>query len=117
MDSQRAVGNTAIGAERVRTVVLPELVRRLRAIPAVEAVYLYGSRARGDAASRSDIDLAIRCPYADARQWSEALRCLEEPPITLLSVTAVRLDRLDSKGEFYRNIEEDRVVLYEKEAD
>jgi predicted nucleotidyltransferase len=39
-------------------------LERLAALPFVQAVWLFGSRARGTARERSDIDLAILCPGA-----------------------------------------------------
>jgi predicted nucleotidyltransferase len=40
----------------------------------VERIVLFGSRPRVDAALRSDIDLAIACPRADPKNWSDMLR-------------------------------------------
>jgi predicted nucleotidyltransferase len=42
------------------------IVERLRSVPQVERIYLFGSRARGDAAPRADLDIAVSCPAADA---------------------------------------------------
>ena len=50
---------------------LPEavcrLVSRLGAEPSVHRVILFGSRARGDARPRSDVDLAVDAPGLAAR--------------------------------------------------
>lgn len=35
----------------------------------VEKIVLFGSRARGDYRSRSDIDIAILCPNASKEDW------------------------------------------------
>ena len=47
----------------------PEILiaRRLSAFPEVERIILFGSRARGEASERADIDLAVECPAADIR--------------------------------------------------
>jgi predicted nucleotidyltransferase len=85
---------------------------KLSALPFVEAVYLYGSRARGDAGVRSDIDLAILCPKATDREWHAVLDIIESAD-TLLEIDCVRLDTL-AEGRLKDNIEEDKKVLYER---
>lgn len=67
--------------------------RALCALPFVEAVWLFGSRARGTARARSDVDLAILCPGASEAEWGEVLRIVEEPD-TLLAIDVVRFDAL-----------------------
>ena len=67
------------------------IAERLMPFPEVERVVLFGSRARGDAAPRSDIDLAIACPRADAKIWSDIVEAAEEAP-TLLQIDLVRMD-------------------------
>ena len=59
---------------RVDQVLTPSLahyafIDRLKALPFIEAIYLFGSRARGTERERSDIDLAIVCPMAGMRDW------------------------------------------------
>ncbi|HEV2916259.1 MAG TPA: nucleotidyltransferase domain-containing protein [Candidatus Babeliales bacterium] len=39
-----------------------QFFKKLIALPYIEKIILYGSRARGDTRDRSDIDLAIECP-------------------------------------------------------
>lgn len=85
---------------------------KLTALPFVEAVYLYGSRARGDASATSDIDLAIACIDADAVLWQEVIDIIEEAD-TLLKIDCVRLDTLH-EGRLRTNILEDGVQLYGK---
>jgi predicted nucleotidyltransferase len=52
-----------------RRELIVELARRLARHPAVERVWLFGSRARGDHFERSDIDLAIEAPSMDDSDW------------------------------------------------
>lgn len=86
---------------------------RLAALPCVQAVWLYGSRARGTARERSDIDLAILCPGATQGQWQAVLDILEEAD-TLLSIDAVRFDALREDDPFRATILRDRQVLFER---
>lgn len=76
----------------------PELSYRfiedIKALPFVEAVYLFGSRARGDGQERSDIDLAVKLQKnAAANQWHEVLEIVEEAD-TLLEIDCVNLDEV-----------------------
>ena len=72
----------------VTPVALEHLVQALAVRPEVQRIILFGSRARGDAAARSDIDLAIEAPDATRRQWLELILLVEEaqtlPPIDLV---------------------------------
>jgi predicted nucleotidyltransferase len=65
------------------------LGRLFTAHPVVAKVIVFGSRARGDAEERSDIDLAIVAPTATSRQWLDIVFALEEMD-TLLSIDVVR---------------------------
>lgn len=61
--------------------VLTELVRRLVAELRPERIYLFGSRARGDATEDSDYDLMILVPYPVERTYPlevQALRALRD---------------------------------------
>lgn len=88
-------------------------LHRLAELPFVQAIWLFGSRARGTARERSDIDLAILCPGATRRQWQEILDIVEEAD-TLLSIDAVRFDELPEEDRLRRAILRDRKVLIEK---
>lgn len=68
------------------------LIESLRARPEVERIVLFGSRARGDNAERSDVDLAIAAPTATRRQWSDIME-LAENARTLLMIDVVRLEK------------------------
>ncbi len=54
----------------------------------VECIYLFGSRARGDAEERSDIDIAILCPDKDKAAWFALLAAIEQAE-TLLEIDVV----------------------------
>lgn len=70
--------------------------RILRDVPAAQAVYLYGSTARGEEWPASDIDIAVLLPHLEARErgslaFSDTRFALEE--ITGGSVDLVNLRR------------------------
>ena len=67
------------------------LVARLAAEPGVRRVVLFGSRARGDAGERADVDLALDAPGLSRAGWVR-LRAEAEEARTLYSVDLVRLD-------------------------
>lgn len=70
--------------------------QQLTALPYIEAIYLYGSRARGDHDERSDIDLAIDCPSASEEEWKAVKKIADEADI-LLKVGPTRLDKITDR--------------------
>ena len=87
------------------------LARRLSTFPEVERIILFGSRARGDAAARADIDLAVECPAATIERWFDIEEAAENAP-TLLKIDLVRLDR--APAELAANILREGRILYER---
>lgn len=87
-----------------------QFIDALKALPFVNHVYLYGSRARGDHRPRSDIDLAIDCPDATSQDWREVLDIIDSAD-TLLAIDILRLDEQDSNSALYTNIMRDKVAL------
>jgi predicted nucleotidyltransferase len=85
----------------------------LAALPFVQAVWLFGSRARGTARERSDIDLAILCPEASAAEWQQVLDIIEEAD-TLLEIDALRFDEVSEANPLRAIILRDRQVLFER---
>lgn len=88
-------------------------IDRLKALPYVEAIYLYGSRARGEHSSRSDIDLAIRCPSASRKDWLKILEIIENSD-TLLEIDCVRLDELKEGDRLREKILRQGKSLYQR---
>lgn len=68
-----------------------QFIEKIKSLPFVEGVYLFGSRARGDNRSRSDIDLAISCPKATKGDWKKVQNIIEDAD-TLLEVDYVRIE-------------------------
>lgn len=81
--------------------------------PFVEAVWLYGSRARRDHQARADIDLAIFCPKANFEDWNRLEEIIERAD-TLLKIDFVRLDELPSDSNLKAAILKEGIKVYEK---
>lgn len=88
------------------------LLRHVAGLPWVRRIILYGSRARGDTAERSDIDLAVEAPWATRRQWLDLWFFLVEEAETLLRVDAVRLE--EAPPELKERILAEGKVIYER---
>jgi predicted nucleotidyltransferase len=84
----------------------------LTALPFIDAIYLYGSRARGDGDDWSDIDLAIYCPNATSTQWDYVQQVLHTQEI-LVPIPATRYDTLIEVG-FKAQIDKDKKILFER---
>ena len=90
---------------------LRHLVRQLAEQPHVRRVWLFGSRARGDARQRSDIDLAIEAPAATRREWLDMCHLVEEAD-TLLPIDVVRLE--EASRSLRASIQKEGRVLFER---
>jgi predicted nucleotidyltransferase len=91
---------------------LDRLVSKLAAQPRVQRIWLFGSRARGDARERSDIDIAIEAPEADRREWLEMCCLVEEEAETLLPIDLLRLE--DVPEGFRERVRAEGQVLFER---
>lgn len=87
-------------------------ISKLKALPFVEVIYLFGSRARGNARERSDIDLAIDCPAATQEDWQQVMEIIDNAD-TLLSIDCVRLDSLRD-DKLRQQIELEKKEIYRK---
>ena len=65
-------------------------LQEIAALDVVDAIYLFGSRARGDNRERSDIDIAVFCPRATKKDWLSILNIVENAD-TLLMIDCIRL--------------------------
>lgn len=73
---------------------------------------LYDSRARGDAALRSDIDMAVEGPAVTENQWANLLAAMEDQDITLLPVDLVRLE--EATPRLKKRILTEGIVIYDQ---
>jgi predicted nucleotidyltransferase len=90
---------------------VPWLVAGLAAIPSVERIVLFGSRARGDHSPCSDIDLAIEAPRAMVADRARMAALMEDAP-TLLGIDLVCLDEADPG--LRASVAREGIVLYER---
>jgi uncharacterized protein len=95
-----------------RRELIQELARRLARHPAVERVWLFGSRARGDHFERSDIDLAIEAPGIDRGEWAKLHLDLDEEAETLLLIDFVLVDAMPEI--FKQRLRREGRLLYER---
>lgn len=91
--------------------IVDTLTEHLSRFPGVERIILFGSRARGDAAARSDIDLAISGRAITKDEWRQIWCCVDEAR-TLLSIDLVRLET--ASDELKEKVRREGKVLYER---
>lgn len=98
---------------------LPEITRRIVATANPDKVILFGSHARGDSTSDSDLDLLVIVPgIKRLRQESirvrRALRGLLIP-VDIVMATPEQIARLgNTAGLIYRDALAEGIVLYER---
>ncbi len=85
----------------------------LCALPFVDAIWLFGSRARGYAWDRSDLDIALHCPRATDDDWLKVMDIMEEPD-TLLEIDVIRFDQLRAEDEFRQGIERKHIEVFRR---
>jgi predicted nucleotidyltransferase len=100
-----------MGTTGIQENLKAQLLGILSARPEVMRVILFGSRARGDAEERSDIDLAVEAPSASERQWLDIANEVEEAD-TLLKIDLVWCEQA-SPALKERIMDEGR-ILYER---
>ena len=86
--------------------VMQEVAKLCRSFHAKEVI-LYGSRAKGTAMERSDIDIAVRGGDFDGFYWD-----IKEQVHSLLSFDVVDLN--SASDELKKEIERSGVTIYEK---
>ncbi len=90
-----------------------QFIEKLKSLPFIDEIWLFGSRARGDNLERSDIDLAILCSSASDSDWLKVNDIIENAD-TLLKIDCVKFDQDTISKELYDNILKDRKLLYDK---
>ncbi len=92
--------------------IIKQIADALSQVPSVEAVVLFGSRARGDHWERSDIDLAVVCPDASRKDWHKLIDVVDDAR-TLFKIDLVRFD--DAPESLKEEIMSEGIPLYERE--
>ena len=89
--------------------LINDIVGRILAVAQPQRILLFGSRARGDADPRSDIDIAVAGASVTSEEWLRVLAALDAVE-TLLPIQAVRLE--DVPERLRRRIAREGVDLY-----
>lgn len=102
---------------KIKTSNIPERVRKqwrdfFPKHKEIKSVVLFGSRARGDATERSDIDIAVSAPHLRHHKWANIRYTLREESPTLLNVDVVRWEKAPLRLK--RQIQKNGKLLYER---
>ena len=100
----------------MKDILLYKFFEKLKALKFVDEIWLFGSRARGDNGSRSDIDLAIICDGATDNDWIKLTDIIEDAD-TLLKIDCIRFAKELIDPTLYQNILKDKKVIYVKKHD
>lgn len=94
--------------------IVTELIIELtdkRLLNHVNKIYLFGSRARGDANPRSNFDLAFDCPNIEQKEWLDIINCIEEFD-TLLKIDVSKYN--EASADLRRKINQEGIIVYEQ---
>ena len=89
-----------------------EFYYELRLLPFVQAIYLYGSRARQSNQPGADIDIAINCPRATQEDW-ETVQAIVKGADTALGIDCTRYDTIKD-ARFKEKVDKDKKLLFER---
>lgn len=95
-------------------VFLREIVTQARTALNVSKVWIFGSRARGDATSRSDFDVAFLIDPRKARAWPKYAVTTQEEAATLHSLDLVNMK--EAHAALQDQINEEGILIYEQES-
>lgn len=97
---------------------LADCLEAMNRVMPLQAVYLFGSHARGEARADSDVDLCIVADGAElqleaARKFREALwNVWPRPSLTLIPITSHRLaEKRERKDSFFGTVLEEGLLL------
>ena len=89
------------------------LCNTFRRFPTIREVRVFGSRAKGVASRRSDLDLAISSNESVASEWSALQEALEKAPL-IYELDIVRLDSITSE-RLKERIAREGITIYQRE--
>ena len=87
---------------------------KLKHLPFVQKIYLYGSRAKGDFTSSSDIDVAISC--SDDKNWT-LINDIINNSDTLLKIDCLDLDSLSDHNPLKVNVLNHAILMFDNSAE
>lgn len=90
-----------------------QFIAKLKKLPYIEEIWLFGSRARGDHREKSDIDIAILCNNSTEKEWDNIMNIIEDAD-TLLKIDCIKFDKDKISQDLYNNILKDKKVIYVK---
>jgi len=96
--------------EQVIQRIIDQLVSR-NLIIKIDKIYLFGSRARQDAAPRSDFDIAISGLKISTRDWLNITNAIDETD-TLLKIDALNFEQAST--ELQQKILKEGKLIYER---
>jgi len=85
---------------------------KLRTLPFVDEIALFGSRAKTTNQPFSDIDLVISCPTATTEEWLTVKKIIENAD-TLLKIDCIRFDTLDD-NRLLTEISNSKIILFKR---
>lgn len=100
--------------DELKRIAKYDFIAKLKALSYIDAIYLFGSRARGDFRHDSDIDIAIACPSASDMQWHTIEEIIENAD-TLHAIDCVRYDSIQDK-KYLNNIDHDKHAIFVRES-
>jgi uncharacterized protein len=74
-----------------------------------ESIILFGSRARGDHRSTSDVDLAIR-GISKPENWSSVVLSLDEDPHSLFKIDLLNYEEMSDT--YRKDVDTEGIVIY-----
>jgi predicted nucleotidyltransferase len=98
---------------------LPEITRRILAVSDPEKIILFGSYARGDNTTDSDLDLLVVMKYVESPR-SESIRLRRAlrgllVPVDVIVVTTEQMDRYgNTAGLIYQSAQAEGKLVYER---
>lgn len=88
-----------------------QFFKKLKQLSFIDAILLYGSRARNDHQERSDIDIAISCPNATQQDWLNVISIIDDAD-TLLKIDCIKLESLTDQNPLKQRILSEGIYLY-----
>lgn len=100
----------------IQDILRYKFFEKLKELKFIDEIWLFGSRARGDNRTCSDLDLAIICDGATDKDWIKVTDIIEDAD-TLLKIDCIRFAKERINVRLHNNILKDKKVIYVKKHD